>query len=193
MAVETKMPPSKQIRNFLLVIGGGMLVGLIVVVAMVQYYGPVGYYVAKNVLVSPEVLEKMWHADPGRINDHRVAFTGIEYHFFDKDEQAWHTKNVSLDLYGNFYQLVGGDRSKEGVLEVMRRLFDVTPPASILIRAATDGSTEFQMVGDVFQQVDFAADGDHYRVRIQEEDPLMEWVYFKHEGILQKTRDIMIR
>ncbi len=195
MSVESKMPPSKQIRNFLFVIGSGALLGLAIVIFLVQYYGPTGYYKAKNVLMAPDVLEKMWYTTANtstRGNQSRFVFKGIEYLYFNDKTKRWETVNVPLSKYGQFYQLVGNDISEKEPDETLSKNYDSTPPQTIMIKAAAGGEGQFKVVNEVFQQVQFASDGSHYRVQLHDQDPSNRWAYFKHEGIREKSQKVLM-
>ena len=154
--------PKKQIRDFLIVIGGGILAGVLVVLALINIYGPSQTFLAGNVLLSPEVL-----------NTPSFGFEEVEFLYFDAPSTQWKSKKIPISVYGSFYELVRKDES-------VTDSFDDSPPARILIKAQKE----------IFQQVEFAADGKHYRAQLKDAEAGKEWALFSHEGVLQKLKSL---
>ena len=50
---------SRQIRNLLLTLGGGVLVAFLVVGSLLYIYSPTGAYKVKNILLAPSVLDSL--------------------------------------------------------------------------------------------------------------------------------------
>ncbi len=186
---------SSQIKNFLSVIIGGSLCGLLVVLGLLYTYGPTSTYLAKNVILSPEVLEKMWYNTSSASTQGQMArfsFKEIEFLHFDQDTSAWNSQELSIKTYGEFYQLVKGDKgSSEN--EELKTLFDQTPVATILIKASTNGGAAFRSIDENFQQIEFSSDGQAYRVELKENDKAESWAYFPHDNIYNKIMKIFKR
>lgn len=154
--------PSKQVRNFLTVIGSGVVAGLLLVLALVNFYGPSDTYIAGNVLLSPEVLKS-----------NVFGFEEIEFLFYDTASGQWKSKKIPPSVYATFYQLVSKDRSVSGSDEQ-------SAPARLLIRAQKE----------TFQQIEFTADGNNFRAQLKDAAEGREWAFFAHEGILQKIKSL---
>jgi len=181
-----------QIRNFLTVIIGGTLSGVLIVAALLYIYGPTNTYKAENALLSPTVLEKLWYntssaSTQGKMN--RFSFQSIELLYFDKPSSRYITVQVPLERYGRFYNLVSGDIGTTESVE-LARLFDQTAAATLLITASTNGGSSSAIIEN-FQQVQFSPDGDYYRVELKEEDKANNWAYFTHKDIHNQAMKIL--
>lgn len=182
-----------QIRNFLSVIIGGTLSGLLIVAALIYIYGPTYTYKAENVLLSPEVLNKLWYntslpSTGEQMN--RFSFQAVELLYFDRPSSRYITVEVPLERYGNFYKLVTGDVGTTESDELAEH-FSETPAATLLIKASTNGGTS-RTVTENFQQVHFSPDGDYYRVELKEEDKTDNWAYFTHKDIYNQAMKILV-
>jgi len=181
-----------QIRNFLTVIIGGALGGILIVMALLYAYGPSDTYKAQNVLLSPKVLEKLWYnttsaSTQGQMN--RFSFKEIEFLYFEKDSPKYVTKPVPLSRYGKFYELVKGDLGTVQN-EALQKHFDEAPSATILIKATSNGGSA-RTITENFQQVQFSSDGQSYRVELKDEDQAENWAYFTHDDIFNKVMKIL--
>lgn len=160
-----KMPaPSwkKQIRNLLGVLFGGIVVACALSAYLLYYYGPTGTYTAKNTLVSVPTMEKL-------------KISGIVL-FVSKG-----VVNVPFDDYSRFYNSVSTDRSIPS--EEAASYFTNQLTTLMLFKAGTPQQ--------VFQQIDFSPEGDHYRVQLLEHNADESYAYFKHPGILKDVKNIM--
>ena len=180
-----------RIRNFLTVIIGGTLSGILIVLVLLYTYGPSDTYKAQNVLLSPDVLEKLWYnttsaSTQGQMN--RFTFKEIEFLYFDQDSSRYISHQVPLSSYGEFYRLVKRDLGVAND-EGLEKEFDQTPPASILIKATTNGNV--RTISENFQQIQFSQDSNVYRVELKEEEKSDSWAYFTHNGIYNKVMKIL--
>jgi len=182
-----------RIRNFLTVMIGGSLSGVLIVIALIYIYGPTDTYKAKNVLLSPDVLQKFWYntssaSTKGKMS--RFSIKEIELLYFDKGSSRYTTVQVPILKYGAFYDLVKGDRGKSQDLALQQQ-FDETPAATILIKSSASGGNS-RTVTEIFQQIQFSQGANTYRVELKEDDKSDSWVYFTHDDITNKVMKIFV-
>lgn len=183
MSVHNKVPAKARIRNFLFVIGGGALMGLGVAIALVQYYAPPGYYVAKNVLISPQVIEKF--SEPSGRREPIFIFREIEYLYFNDKTKKWDAVDVPLLQYSRFYRLISEDRSVEISEETKKKNFGAVSSASLLIKDRSGRNGK-----GVFQEVQFSSKRGGYRIQLLEDERAQKWAYFEHPGIKEEIQKL---
>lgn len=191
MAVD-QQSSHKQIRNFLIVLFGGSLFGLLIVLALIYSYGPSTTYIAKNVLLSPEVLKKMWYtassaSTRGEVS--RFSFREIAMVHFNRHNSAWESKKIDLNNYSQFYHLVKNDQGSSDN-EELRLLFQKNPAATIIIIAETPVKQSARMIRENFQKIEFSQNGEAYRVELKEGGEKDIWAYFQHDNIYNEAMKI---
>jgi len=191
--MDMKVSPKRQVRNFLAVIICGIVFGLGVVVFLVSYYGPSGSYKIENVLLSPKVIEELWYSSPNPKTGgtSRFVFKNIEISYYDKQEKKWLQKTVALDHYAKFYNLVVSDKSLSPPDSEVYAMFQQTGVVRMAINVTTESSAKWQASSEVFQEVEFAPEGDYYRVELHEDNPGAHWAYFQHPNITEKAMKIL--
>lgn len=184
-----------QIRNFLIVILGGTAAGFSVVLTLLYSYGPSDTFYAKNVLLSPDVLEKLWYTTSTASTSgerSRFSFQEIELLYFDQKNARYVSQEVPLQKYGDFYRLVDGDVGSSDNAKLEQE-FDETPTATILIKSSTNGTGTVTNVTDHFQQIQFSSSGNAYRVELKEDNRDNRWAYFTHDNVYTQAMKILKR
>lgn len=155
----------REVRNLILMLSSALFIVFVVVVGLVYYFGSSGTYLLRNVLISPEALERV---------------------FFDGKGAS--KKAVSPQSYAAFYELVASERSLPHVTDGIVAQFDQIVPSTLTIFRARDNSEKGDMV---FQQIQFIDNGDLYRVQLRslnQDKPIQEeWIYFRTPGIYKKV------
>ncbi len=180
MTIETKPAKRKEVRNLLLVMGSAVACALALALWMLYQYNPTGRYLAKNVLLSPQIMSQISYpeTDPKTGATLRYVFDSFEFSYFDTAKKTWSHSTVKPEAYREFYQAVAEDVSILPISEEMRALFSKTPPTTLLVHMHQGGATDGKIT---FQEVDFAPGGDFYRIQLRVEAET--WAYFFHPGI----------
>lgn len=186
---ETK----NEIRNLLLVIGGGVFSAFVIAAYFVMNYGPTGQYEATTALLGPELLSQLNYNDnnskTGGVD--RFVFDRIEFSYFDASRRKWIQIPINEDQYVEFYQMIASDKSildPNGQMEV---LFFKDSPSKLSLIVKTESPAAWQALAKIFQEVQFVE--DYYRVRLHEQAPGEHWVYFHHLKIAEKTAQLFTR
>lgn len=174
-----------QIRTLLLVIGSGVMLAVLLALLSLQFYSPTGSYTAKNVLLAPESLASMRFAD-GTTREGgtpRYVFAAIEFSFYDGSLKKWSTRPVSLDQYASFYSLVENEKSIAEATKAVEDAFRSPYLTSLVIKVRQDGASARQPSASAVIEVDFADEGDYYRIQLRGGAGARDWAYFQRPGI----------
>jgi hypothetical protein len=178
----------KEIRNLLLVIGSGVGCALALALMMLYFYNPTGRYLAKNLLLSPQIMSQIAYpetnAQTGEIA--RYIFDGFEFAYYEPVKKEWLSASVGREAYTEFYNAVSEDLSILPISEEMQELFKQGTISSLRVHMR-----EERAKGRIrFQEVDFAAGGDFYRVHLRQQASEEAWAYFFHPGIERYARAV---
>jgi hypothetical protein len=197
--METKndapLTGKQHLRNLFMIMGSSLFIGLAIVYLLVTRLGPSGLYQLDHVLLSPENIEKLSYAEknPYSGKTERMVLHEIQY-FHPADEGRFWTKTgVGLIQYRNFYKLISGLTSMGPPTEQMERSYVEPGMTSLSIIVKPD--VVILQAGDyrIFQEVQFAGDGNHFRVQLHTDDPgKVEWAYFQKDSIRKEADNLLI-
>lgn len=192
MAEIRQESKNKEIRNLLFVIFSGILGAFAVALGMLYYYNPTGSYLAGNVLLSPESTQVIRFNDvnPKTGATSKFLFDQVEFTYFDAKLKQWKNLNVDQDKYVKLYQAISSDRSLDATDEI-KILFN-KDPSKLILKIRSDTNVAANAITKPFIEVNFANDGDYYRIELHEENSLDTWAYFYHPGIYKETFNIII-
>ena len=184
---EPATPPRNQIRNLLVVMLSAIACALIISGLLLYKYGPSGGYLAQNTILSPDVTDSLWYTDSNQRTggNSRFVFDAVEFSYFDNKTNQWQHLKVDQDHYRTFYQIVMHDKSISEITPQLLSLFDGT--ASLLVKVRTESNAGWQEEVKTLQRIEFAKDGDHYRVDLREQNSPNQWAYFAHPQIFNKS------
>lgn len=163
----------KQIFQLLAVILSAIGAAVVLAAVMLMSYGPSGRYVARNLLLSPEMLGQLDYRD----GTNRYSFSHIESSFFR--EGKWNKGQIDLETYGKVYALLGADRSISGE---RRELFNREKLLTLSVIVKQKGGEDTP-----FQETDFAK--NNYRVELVEEKG--GYAYFDRDNIQEEIFQIL--
>lgn len=166
-----------QIFQLLFVVFAGIAAAVVIMGGMLYSWSPSGTYLAKNVLLAPEVTSQMAFKD-----EKRNSFTFDHFDFTYFEGGKIQKVKVSAEKYAAFYAMVGGDRSYSEVDPAVTEKFSLKSPASLVV-TVRDKNAE-----STFQEINFI--DDYYRVEIHQE--VTEWAYFYHSGIYQEVHTLFV-
>ena len=195
MAEYHKETAAKQIRNLLLVVFSGIAAAAVLTVSMVYYYGPSGRYIAKNVLLSPAMMEKLSFNDnnPSTGGVSRFVFNNIEFIYYDANARKYRHLPVSIEKYRQFYDAVSGQSSVVDVTDDIMKQFYIGYPSKLTLTLRTSANGKTDSVTKKFQEVYFAQDGDYYRVELLDQNEFGNWAYFHHPKIGQEAQKLFMQ
>lgn len=185
----------QQIRNLLIVIFSGMACACALAAFMLYYYGPSGQYLVSNTLLSPDVMAMLSYMDTNAKTggSTRFVFNGIEYAYYDTMSREWRKVPATQEAYERFYNLVASDKSLAEVPEDIISLFNRGHPASLVLTVRTESKAEWQEVTKVFQEVQFAGEGNYFRIELRSQSSSTgKWAYFYRPQIYQEAAKIFL-
>lgn len=175
----------KRVRNLIYVIGSGILFAVAITAFMLYKYNPSGRYLLSNTLLSPETIPQMSYNayDPKTNGTSRFVFDKIEFSYFDFKNNQWISRTDSIINYGKFYQLVRSEKSVLNPSKEIIALFNQKPPATITLKVHTESPAQWQATTKNFQEVQFANEGDYFRIQLHDQSAHTQWVYFYYPHI----------
>lgn len=193
MTIELRPSKRTEIRNLVLVIGGGVACALAIALFMLYFYSPSGRYYAKNVLLAPQVLSQISYPEknPNTGTIARYSFDSFLFAYFDAQQKEWRRTGIKPEAYREFYTAVSEDLSIEPISEELRQLFRQGHPTTFSVKMRQGSSNEKA----TFQEVNFAPGQDYYRVQLRSQasgDMSEGWAYFFHPGIERYARALFL-
>jgi hypothetical protein len=183
------MAKEKEIGSLLGLLGISMLVACALVGYMVYNWGPSGVYKLKNVILSPGNLEELTYRDvsPSGATGTQMVFDRLEFIQLTPLGGGRQRASVSPQAYSRFYDLVRQEKSLDPVPSQLVESFFHQSAMHFLVRPERSGDSGGQRV---FQEVQFSADGDHYRVELRFDSKGRPWAYFYHPNIEKEVAAI---
>ncbi|MBA3957758.1 MAG: hypothetical protein H0X51_05115 [Parachlamydiaceae bacterium] len=183
-----------QIRNLILVIFSAICGAFILSGVLLYQYGPSGRYMVRNALLSPDLLTTLSY------NDTNIKTGGLSRFVYDgmvlslPDSKSKQTREIQIDPahYQLLYQQISSDTSLGTVPDSISTLFSKETPATLTIKVRTESHAEWQDESKAFQKLQFATEGNFYRIELHEEKSPDQWIYFNHPDIYQKALKVFI-
>lgn len=164
-----------QVIELLAVMLTAVVMAIIAIGGLIYTFGPQGFYLAKNVVLSPNTLSEMATRQKAK-----VFFDSIEFSFYDSDSKQFKNVNIGIEKYAEFYKMVQRDRSLSKPVEDLVRLFVGQNALRLTIEVKGKNGALAP-----FQEIDFIT--DFYRVKLHQDGSPEEWAYFYHPGIKQRV------
>lgn len=178
----------KEIRNLFFVIGSAILVAIAITAGALFLYGPSGQYKGSDVLIAArELAELNYNSMNPKIQQmDRYRFDEIVYR--DKDGVS---QKVSPQVYEKIYELVSKDKSLINPSQDVVGLFRKEVPAELLVKVRTESHDPVHNDVKDLIVMDISRDGNHFRVKLNEDEAGVHWAYFQHPGIYQKILKLL--
>ncbi|PJD95661.1 MAG: hypothetical protein CK425_08135 [Parachlamydia sp.] len=175
----------KEIQNLLLVFGAAIGSALFGILYIIYSSSGTGHYTLSNILLSPEVIQHFSSLTEKERSKHisPLQFNRIDLSFFNPETHLWQTKEISTEDYQKIYTLIASDKSIESPSDAVINAFREPPPVKLIIQIEEKSAKNFTSVKSVFQEVDFAARGDFFRVQLREQGQEAQQAYFYHRAI----------
>lgn len=164
---------NSQIYQLLAVIFSAVAVALILAGGLIYHFSPQSSYLAKNVLLSPEVVRQIAFQEKAKLN-----LNDIEFVYYDSDATGLKKIDVDQGKYAKFYALVSSDRSFKAHDDLLSS-FREKKPASLFINVKSKNAP-----ASSFQEVLFIP--DYYRVDLHQEGN-ETYAYFYHPQIYDQV------
>lgn len=186
MITSKNMNTSKkqQIRNLLLVVFSGIFLAASFSLLLLYKYNPSDHYEISNILLAPDMMEGL------KFNDTNPKTGGQSRYVFDRIE--FENKKISQDQYQIFYQMIAANKSLDEVSEEVKNFFNRGRPAKLKIWMKTESNASWQYSEKVFQELEFARQGDYYRVSLREtgNGNAYNYAYFFTLGIYKQVQEL---
>ncbi len=186
----------QQIRNLILVVLSGIMLAVAFSAFLLYKYNPSDNYEIKNVLLAPNMLEdlKFNDSNPKTGGQSRFVFDKIEFEYDDLKTNTREKKVVSVDQYQLFYQMIAANKSIDEVSDEVKNFFNRGRPSKLKIWMKTESYAAYQFSEKVFQEVEFAKQGDYYRVSLRESDTgkSYNYAYFFSLGIYKEILRLFV-
>lgn len=189
MAVQQK----SNYAGLITVLGTAILSAFLLAGLTLYHFGPSGQYTIRKALVDPMLLQNMsfnqLNSKTG--GESRFVFDKMVYSFYDASKRGVQAVPVTFDQYKTFYALILGETSIADVSPSVEALFDSAQPATLRLDIRTEGSSALQRETQMFQEIQFANEGNFYRIALREEQsPVGKWAYYYHPEISEKVRNL---
>lgn len=182
--------PASSVKSLLLLMTCSVACALAIAYFSVQQFGPSGNYEVKNALITPYLLENMDYNAPetGTGAEVRYVFDELIYSFYEASSHKWISQTLSMQDYRNFYDIISSDISTPGYS--FETLFNGANASKLTVKVRpAEGNTG----SEVFQEVEFAPEGNFYRIELREElNPQGKWAYYNHPGITKKINTLFV-
>lgn len=181
----------KQIRNLLIVIFAGIGAAGYFAFMMINHYGPSGKYLVSNILLAPETLPLLNYKEvnPATGKMTNLVFNGLEFAYWQPKLRNWQRMSISQNAYQQLYRAIQNDTSLDDTANISD-LFYTAPPATLTISVhAADDNRNTNSKN--FQAVQFAAEGNYFRIELHEQQNSTNWAYFSHAAIYKEAMQLL--
>jgi hypothetical protein len=180
----------REVKSILLVLGAAVSCAILLSAYMLYFYGPTGRYIARNTLLSPQVAQEMSYSDlnPQTGQQDRFILSGMEFSYWNAERKIRERIQVNADMYAHFYDRVSAEKSLETpVGEGIVQLFNPNLSSSLMVNVRASSQPAAHSPVKTFQVIQFAPNGDYYRIQLIGQSVSGEWAYFYHPAIYQET------
>lgn len=181
----------RELSQFLLVMGASLAVALLTVYFLITHYGPTGSYKMGSIILSPEVIGNLSYqeVDPNG-GKKRYVLDKVELVFAEPEARRWSRIELSHEEYARFYELLAAEQSIP-VTEELANNFLQSEVMSLSVLVRPDRSLSGAWQQRSFQEIQFAAQGDSFRVELRVDDPSGSWAYFQRPGVYNEVRQLL--
>lgn len=186
------MTKTREIGSLLALLFFSLFVSLSTVTYMAYNWGPTGTYKLKNILLAPEGLKDLVYqeVDNQTARGPRFVFDTIEFIHTDRQDGSWKQQNIKPFAYAHFFDLIRKEESLSRVTPSIEEDFVISSTSRIQLMVKPERQLEKQN-SSVFQQVQFSASGDYYRVELRLDTRATSWAYFYHPNITKEATSIL--
>lgn len=187
----SQAPRVSDIRNFLIVLGSGVIAACAAIGLLAYMYGPSGAYSSQKVILSPDIIASHAYTEitDGTKKVQKYQVSKLEFTYFDKQDSKWLTTTVSLEQYRKFWNLIAKDWSLTAPEQDQMNAFRDPHVARLTIWARPDTGDDS---AKAFQEIYFAPNSNLYRVELKGDAITEQWAYFIHSDIYQHIQKIFI-
>lgn len=182
---------AKQIRALLYVVVSGIIAATVLSLSMLYYYNPSGSYLAKNVLLTPDLAFASKAPEAGTKVKKGIAFDHIDFTYYDPLAKTTKIVKVDQEQYSRFYDLVKDEISINDADEAVQSRFNLGHPAALTLKLSVNNEGTSKGVENIFSEVDFADNSDYFRVKLRQQGSAASYAYFYFPGIYQKAINIL--
>lgn len=191
--LSTMNAKKHEIFKLLGVLLGAMSCALLFALFMLYHYGSSGHYSLQNILISPEIVQKLAFNESNSLNlkAAHFIFKGMEFIYYDSEKRSEVHEKVKASQYEDIYKLLKDDKNLLKVSTEIDTFFYNKAPARVVILVKQEGKSELDQELETFQEVQFGYHSSFYRVRIRAQEGKNDaWIYFKHPDVYNKVLEI---
>ena len=166
-------------RSTLLVIGCGMLLALLSLFWLVRVESYEKGIYAQEVVLNPRDMQMLTRN--GENNTAPILVESIDYSKYSGGK--WEMESLDLISYQKIWDQLDGDRGAAKIDPETLKLFDTPKLSTVAIYVRKQVPYQKDGLNVLYQQIQFLAFGDYYRVQIAGEEHKGHWVYFYHPAI----------
>src|SRR5690606_41160640 len=113
--------PRKEVQNLILMLSSAVFVAFVAVVGLVYYFGSSGTYLLRDILISPDAIQRISFTDYNPETGERAPFifNKIEFIRAESRGREWGRYAVSKQSYEEFYNIVSYERSIPRISDAM--------------------------------------------------------------------------
>lgn len=181
-----------EIKNLFFIFGSAIGLGLLAAGYIIYSSATAGQYKLDHILISPDVMVTLNAAKQSNkaLNLPPVIFKQIELTYYDSEQKKWEKKELGQDEYSVLFNQLASDKSLEPPPEKALNAFHQPPPIKLTILVEEKNGKNLYPVKSIFQEVDFSAAGDFYRVQLREQKPQSSIAYFYHANIYETVLNL---
>lgn len=182
--------PRKEVQNLILMLSSAVFVAFVAVVGLVYYFGSSGTYLLRDILISPDAIQRISFTDYNPETGERAPFifNKIEFIRAESRGREWGRYAVSKQSYEEFYNIVSYERSIPRISDATVEQFEIIVPSTLTIFVQARDNKGTQENGFIFQRVEFLDNEDVFRVQMRDDQGT--WVYFSYPGIYNKIVEL---
>ncbi|EFB42460.1 MULTISPECIES: hypothetical protein [Parachlamydia] len=183
----------KDISNLLIVMTSAIGCAVLALGYMMYTSQSENQYLLNHILISPDVIQTLNYplAENRNKKAPALSFKRIEYSYFDSEKHQWITKEISSAKYADLYAYIASDKSIETPSDDMIDAFLHPQPIKLTLFVEERSSNQASPLKSVFQEVDFSAKGDFFRVQLREQTLNSQQAYFYHPHIYAIVQKIL--
>lgn len=193
MTANSPKSNRSDVIKLIAVLFSGVAAAFLVAVFFVMNYGPSGRYAINTVLLDPDILLQLnyndYNAKTGG-ND-RFVFDSLTVEYQDKTSKKLEKKTIDVSRYSQLFVFLNGEKSIVAPEESVAGLFRSGQPLDLIINVRTESPSAWQAETKVFQEVQFSAQGDYFRVELHEDGKKGTYAYFHKPHVTEDALKIL--
>ncbi len=172
----------KHVKQLVLILCAAVIGSFFLTLLIFAYKGSSEQEKAYQLLISPDVIEKISFNDthPTTAKVVNFVFNRTEFVYFDYLKGEWLQEEISIEKYAKFYQLIALDEQIENDQQQIKKilpLFQNSSPLALITSMRTDEIPQAK----IYQVVQLTKE-NYFRIKLHGHEE-GKWAYFYHPFI----------